>query len=326
MSEDTETESSSKKDAKDAKKKKAKKASGPIRSERRFIAQSSYNPWLVRILGAVGAIGLGAGGWAYFYAESFKKAAEAARAAAKLAHSGLGESGGNIGVPAEALRMEAMPSYIIAGAAVLTGIAIWLGTSAELPIRVGDPGIAMEKGEVRRMPWWAVSQITFESGNLALVVAGKDESGSTWTFKVPVKSHAEAVGWIVKEALVRVPKVVDIKDDILDRLPAANPHAGTKLELEPLQVVGKRDAINGKTISYEPDARVCARCERVYHKRGVPKKCKCGASLLHLRALVAAEPVDEDDELEDDEDDDDSDASDRDDDDDDDDDHAEKKA
>lgn len=295
MDQATKNEDAGKKTSKKAKGEKAK-PSGPVRWERRFIAQSSYNPWLVRILGAVGAMGLGAGGWAYFYGESFKQAAEAARAAAKGA-------GSNIGVPTEALRLEAMPSYIIAAAAVLTGIAIWLGTSAELPLRVGDPGIAMEKGEVRRMPWWAISQITFEAGNLALVVAGKDEAGSTWTFKVPVKSHAEAVGWIVKEALARVPKVVDIKDDILERLPAANSHAGTKLELEPLQVVGKRDAISGKTISYEPDARVCARCERVYHKRSVPKKCKCGASLQHLRVAVANEPdeeaEDEDEELED---------------------------
>jgi len=301
MSDDTTTEraekkSSKKKDSDKAKKKK----SGPIRWERRFVAQSSYNPWLVRVLGAVGAVGLGAGGWAYFYGESFKQAAEAARAAAKGA-------GSNIGVPPEALRLEAMPSYIIAVAAVLTGIAIWLGTSAEMPLRVGDPGIAMEKGEVRRMPWWAITQITFESGNLALVIAGKDEAGTTWTFKVPVKSHAEAVGWIVKEALDRVPKVVDIKDDILERLPSANAHAGTKLELEPLQVVGKRDAISGKTISYEPDARICARCERVYHKRSVPKKCKCGASLQHLRVEVANAP-DDDEEIEDSDSDSDSDS------------------
>ena len=274
-------------DTKTAKKKKDKKKSGPSgRHERRFIAHSAYNPWLVRIVGGVGAAGLGGGIWAYFYGESFKKAAEAARAAAKVAGDA---ASGNAGVPVEALRWEAMPSYVIAAAAVLTGIAIWIGTSSEVPLRVGDPGIAMERGEVRRMPWWAISQINFDAGSLALIVAGKDESGSNWTFKVPVKSHPEAVGWIAKEALDRVPKVVDMSDEILERLPGANPHAGTKLELEALQVVGKRDAVSGKTISYEPDARVCTRCERVYLKRTVPKKCKCGASLVHLRAVAAAE-------------------------------------
>lgn len=280
---DTKTEKSEK-----TKSKKDKKPRGPRRYERRFVAQSSYNPWLVRAVAGLGAAGLGAGGWAYFYAESFKKAAEAAKAAGDVAAQG-------------ALRYEAIPSYLIAAGAILLGIGIWIGTSSETPLRVGDPGIAMERGEVRRMPWWGVTQITWESGNLALVVTGKDESGTSWTFKVPVKTHAEAVGWIVKEALDRVPKVVDIRDDVRDKLPGAHAHAGMKVELEPLQVVGKRDAVTGKIISYEPDAKVCTRCERVYYRKSVPKRCKCGASLLALRASVLDEDEDEEDDDDEDE-------------------------
>ena len=175
---------------------------------------------------------------------------------------------------------------------------------------------------MRRMPWSGVSQISWESGNLALVIAGKDETGASWTFKVPIKSHAEAVGWIVKEALDRIPKVRRHQRRASSTsCPARNPHAGMTIELEPLQVVGKKDAITGKTISYEPDARVCPRCERVYFKRTVPKKCKCGNSLLQLRAQITQdEDEDEDDELEDEGDD----ASDGDDDDDDDDDADEE--
>jgi hypothetical protein len=252
--------------------KKDKKKSGPRRQERRFVAQSSYNPWLVRTLGGLGGSVLGAGVWAYTYGQTFQ-ADE---------------------------KLRAVPSYLVAAGAVLTGATIWLGTSSETPLRVGDPGISMERGEVRRMPWWGVAQISFESGNLALVIAGKDESGSSWTFKVPVKSHAEAVGWIVKEALDRIPKLVDIRDDVLEKLPPAGSHAGMKIDLEPLQVVGKKDALTGKTISYEPDARVCTRCERVYFKRSVPKKCKCGASLVHLRGAFSDADAndDEDDEEE----------------------------
>lgn len=251
---------------------KKKKDRGPRRQERRFIAQSSYNPWLVRILGGLGASALGAGTWGYVYGHAFE-ADE---------------------------KLKPIPSYLIAAGAVLTGATIWLGTSSETPLRVGAPGIAMEKGEVRRMPWSSVAQISWESGNLALVIAGKDESGSAWTFKVPIKAHAEAAGWIVKEALDRVPKVVDISDDVLEKFPGANPHAGMTIDLEPLQVVGKKDAVSGKTISYEPDARVCPRCERVYFKRTVPKRCKCGNSLLQLRAQVTADDDDDaDDELED---------------------------
>ena len=276
-------------------KKDAKKKRAARRTERRFIAQSSHSAWLVRLLGGLGATTLGAGTWGYTYGHAFD-ADE---------------------------KLKPIPAYLIAGGAVLTGATIWLGTSSEMPLRVGDPGIAMERGEVRRMPWWGVSQITFESGNLALVVTGKDESGSAWTFKVPLKAHAEAVGWLVKEALERIPKAVDIPDRVLEGLPGANPHAGMKVDLEPLQVVGKKDAITGKTISYEPDARVCTRCERVYFKRTVPKKCKCGCLLTELRAQTT---VDTSDSMEDDDDDaddaDDEDADDEDADDDDDDDDA----
>jgi hypothetical protein len=269
---DTKTEAPSKTKSS----KKDRKGRGARRSERRFIAQSAYNPWLVRIAGGLGAAALGAGVWAYLYGESFRRAASSAAATG-------------------AFRAEALPSYIIAAGAILTGIGIWLGTSSEAPLRVGDPGIAMERGEVRRMPWWGVDRLTWESGDLALVVAGKDEAGTAWTLKVPVRSHAEAVGWIVREALDRVPKLVDIPDEVLERLPGANPHAGMQVDLEPLQVVGKRDALTDKMISYEPDAKVCARCERVYFKKSVPKKCKCGASFLAVSAL-ALEAEDEGDE------------------------------
>ena len=251
---------------------KKKKDRGPRRQERRFVAQSSYNPWIVRILGGLGATALGAGSWGYVYGHAFE-ADE---------------------------KLKPIPSYLIAAGAVLTGATIWLGTSSETPLRVGAPGIAMEKGELRRMPWSNVRQISWESGNLALVVSGKDESNVAWTFKVPIRSHAEAAGWILKEALARVPKTVDISNSVLDKMPGANPHAGMVVDLEPLQVVGKKDAITGQIISYEPDARVCPRCERVYYKRSVPKRCKCGNSLADMRASVGNDDEDEDEDEDDD--------------------------
>src|SRR5262249_18823694 len=98
-----------------------------------------------------------------------------------------------------------------------------------------------------------------------------------------------AVGWLMKEALERIPRRVDIPDEMLEKLPGAGEHAGQKLDLEPLQVVGKKCAASGKTISYEPDARVCVRCERAYLKGSVPRKCKCGNALAHLRPEGSAE-------------------------------------
>ncbi len=252
--------------------KKGRRGSVERRRERRFVAQASTGTTTVRALGGVAALLLGAGVWGYFYAQSF----------------------------ATDDQLRAFPSYLIAAGAVLMGLTIWIGTSSESPVRVGAPGIAVERGEVRRMPWWAVDTITFEPGSLSVVVAGKDESNVDWTFKVPVRTHPEAAGWLVKEAVERIPRRVDIADDTLDKLPAAHEHAGTVIDLEPLQVVGKRCAVTNKTISYEPDARVCPRCERVYAKRSVPKKCKCGNSLVHLQPPVGEgddpEDTDEDED------------------------------
>ena len=53
--------------------------------------------------------------------------------------------------------------------------------------------------------------------------------------------------------------------------------------LDAVQVVGKRCAATDRIIAYEPDARVCPRCERVYYKASVPDACVCGAPLAHLR-------------------------------------------
>jgi hypothetical protein len=241
------------------------------RQERRFVAQASTNATAVRGVGALAALLMGAGAWGYFYAKSFM----------------------------DDDKLRAVPSYLVAAGAVLMGIAIWFGTSSESPVRVGAPGISVEKGDLRRMPWWSIEKISFESGALALLITGKDEVGVDWTFKVPLKAHPEAVAWIVKEASERIPRRVDIAEDIVDGLPAASPHAGTLVDLEPLQVVGKRDAISNKIISYEPDAAVCARCERTYLKRSVPKKCKCGNSLVHLRPKDA-EDVSDDETTDDD--------------------------
>lgn len=258
-------------DEKKQKKKKAKdRKSAPKRSERRFVPIASTNPWIVRTLGAIGGLVLGAGLYAYLYA------------------SGEGHAFG----PDAEDKLRALPSYLIAGGAVIMGLVIWLGTSSEAPVRVGDPGIAVERGELRRMPWWAVEKITWQPGALCLVVSGKDETAKDWTFKVPLASHPEAVGWIVEEARRRIPKRLDIEKGVLKKMPGAGPHAGTQLDLEPLQVVGKKCAASGKTISYEPDARVCTQCERVYFKRSVPNKCKCGAPIGHLRPATVPVPED----------------------------------
>jgi hypothetical protein len=245
-----------------------KRGLGARRRERRFLPQSSVNGTVVRALGALSALLLGAGAWAYMYGKSF----------------------------ADDEKLRALPSYLVAGGAVVLGITIWIGTSSEPPVRVGDPGIALEKGELRRMPWWSVERMTFEAGSLALVIAGKDEVGVSWTFKVSVSQNPDAVGWLVKEALDRIPRKVDIADETLEKLPSAGESAGETIDLEPLQIVGKRCSVTGKTISYEPEGRICPRCERVYLKTSIPKKCKCGNALRSANIEESTEAPEAEDE------------------------------
>jgi hypothetical protein len=236
-----------------AKKTKSSKRDKPReRRERRFNPQSSTSPKVVYLVGAIGALAMGAGAWGQF--------------AALVQENGP-----------EPLKIA---PYILAAGALLVGIAIWIGTSGEPALRVGDAGLAVEKSGVRRMPWYAIERIEWREETVR--VTGKDDMGATLAIAASLKSQPQAAAWIVKEARERVPGVVDVPEDAT--LPDPRASAGEALPLEPPQVVGKHCASSGKVVAYEPDARVCPRCERVYHKTSVPASCECGASLADLQA------------------------------------------
>jgi len=227
------------------------------RRERRFEPLSMSTVRVVYPLGALGAILMGAGAWGQF---------------GSLVHEG----------GPEPLKMA---PYILAAGAVLVGVAIWIGTSSEPPLRVGSAGIAVERGSLRRMPWHAVERVEWRDETVW--VAGRDDLGAEMQVGASLKSHPQAAAWIVREARERVPAVVDVPEDA--SLPEAHEGAGAVLPLEAPQVVGKHCAASGKVIAYEPDARLCPRCERVYHRTSVPETCECGGSLAEVRE--AAQPA-----------------------------------
>jgi hypothetical protein len=231
--------------------KSSKRGKSRERHEQRFEPRTSTNPVIVYFLGAIGAVAMGAGTWGEF--------------------GSLVRDGGP-----EPFKYA---PYVLAVGAVLVGIAIWVGTSGEPPLRVGDGGLAVERGGVRRMPWYSVERIAW--GDDAVRVVGKDEVGASMTIVASLTSHPDTAAWIVKEARERVPGVVDLPENAT--LPEFRADAGETLPLEPPQVVGKRCVASGKVIAYEPDARVCPRCGRVYHKEHVPESCECGAALSEFR-------------------------------------------
>jgi hypothetical protein len=231
----------------------AKKDKPRERRERRFEPRPSTNPVIVYLLGGFGALVMGAGAWAQF--------------APAL-----------VDLPENAPEPLTYARYILVAGTLLVGAAIWIGTSGDPALRVGDGGVALEKSGVRRVPWYAIERIEWRDE--AVRITGKDDMGAALTIVVRAATHPLAATWIVKEARERIPSVVDVPGDAT--LPEARVDAGEALALEPPQVVGKHCAESGKVIAYEPDARVCPRCERVYHKAHAPDSCACGASLTNL--------------------------------------------
>jgi hypothetical protein len=226
------------------------------RHEQRFTPQPTTSPAVAKAVGGVGAAALGAGVWAQF-----------------------GHDWMENGMPPFAFAPA-----LLAGGAVAFGVAVWLGTSGEAVLRVGAGGIGIEKGkQITRIPWYEVERVVWDPEAQVLSVLGKDEAGGAQQLAVRPRVHPAALAWIVKEARERIPGRVDVPDAALG-VPEARQGDGEDIVMDAVQVVGKRCAATDRILAYEPDARVCPRCERVYHKLSVPTDCACGASLQGLRA------------------------------------------
>ncbi len=167
---------------------------------------------------------------------------------------------------------KAAPYLLAAGAAVLLATALF-GPRAALPVRVGDAGVAVEKGanEIERIAWYAVRRIVL--GDRALTVEGEGV-----TIAISLAALPQAAGKVLREARERIPaRMEDIAAGALEN---AGEGAAETLPLEPAQVAGLKCKASGKLIAFERDARLCGRCGEVYHKDSVPKRCAtCDARL-----------------------------------------------
>ncbi len=234
---------------------KRKPGSKHQRWEKRFLPRSTTSPTLVYGLGGLGALGLGGGFWGQFGSYLHK-------------------------APEDFEAWQYAP-WLLAAGAIITGVAIWIGTSGAASVRVGSGGVAEERGQGRRIAWWAIESITLQNG--ALVVKGTGETGDDETITLSLAALPEAAALTLKEASTRVGDKITLSAEERETVPASSKSEGESITPAPLQLVGKRCSKSDKVIAYEPDARVCPRCERVYRKESVPKTCACGASLAHLR-------------------------------------------
>lgn len=218
-------------------KKKKKKSAKRERKERRFAPEPTHGSKLTAIVGMVGATVAGAGVYGQWVREE------------PLAYA----------------------PYLVAAGFVMLGLALWFSDAGVMPIRVGDAGVAVEKGnELLRLAWCDIDRIFVEKDRLLV-------RGEELTLELPIKGHPKAVAWILSEAAHRVPDALDVKRSVVDSLPEPRSDDGELLTIESLQVAGRHCGECDKVISFERDARLCPTCAQVYHHDHVPKKCvTCG--------------------------------------------------
>jgi hypothetical protein len=211
------------------KKKKAKRE----RKERRFSPEQTYSSGAAVAGGMLGALAAGAGVWSQWISET----------------------------------PHAYAPYLFGGGALALGASLWFGDAGAVPVRVGDAGIALERGsELTRLLWCDLE--TVEVAGKQLVAKGK-----TTTFTIPIAAHPKAVAWILAEGTRRVPEAMNVKKSDLEGLPEPKDLDGEMVTIEGLQVAGKHCAATDKPIAFERDARLCPNCAQVYLKDSVPKKC-----------------------------------------------------
>lgn len=233
-------------DVKKAKPKKQAQAKR-VRKERRFLPEATYASRVSIGGGMVSALVLGAG------------------------------------VYGQWLRDEprAIAPYLFGVGALSLGAALWFGDAGAVPVRVGEAGIAVEKGsELSRLAWCDVERVFTDRGEL--VATSKE-----LTLRIPIAAHRPAVAWILSEGTKRVPAVMDVKRQSLSELPEPKENDGEFVVIDRLQIAGRHCAASGKPVSFERDARLCPNCGQVYLKAHVPVKCVTCAAALGASAVEA---------------------------------------
>ncbi|HEV8548577.1 MAG TPA: hypothetical protein VGQ57_06105, partial [Polyangiaceae bacterium] len=210
------------------------------RKERRFVGEQTYASKVAVGIGMLGGLVLGAGVYSRWVSDT----------------------------PAS------YAVYLVGiGAAGLAG-ALAFGDLGTLPVRVGDLGVAIERGnDLERIAWCDLKRVYVDKGKL--ILEAKESSTS-----ITMAAHPKAIARLLAEGTRRVPEAMDVKRDALEGIPTLREDDGELLTVEAAQVAGRSCRASGKTIAFERDARVCPQCCEVYLKDKVPKKClTCGADL-----------------------------------------------
>jgi len=166
--------------------------------------------------------------------------------------------------------------YLFGAGIVGVIIASLMGTSDGMPIRVGDAGVAVETGgnQPDRIHWFEIDKVSLEGSDRIVVEGAKKR------IVAPLGHHSAAAGWILQEAMARIPKRVTVPPEQTPAILTGTDEHGKTLVVEKMQLAGRRCKASDTIISFERDARSCKRCGEVYEKKHVPEKClTCGAPM-----------------------------------------------
>jgi hypothetical protein len=169
--------------------------------------------------------------------------------------------------------------WLVGAAVVVLGAVLVLGDFGGGFVRVGDGGVALERGgkPLERLAWHAVRSVELRDG--LLEVRGEGASIS-----LRLDTHPAAAAWLVHEAESRVPKAVRVSGEARRALPERRETDGQVVPIEKVQVTGARSRASDRIITFERDARFCPRCGELYHREDVPGTClTCEGDLSSLK-------------------------------------------
>jgi hypothetical protein len=203
------------------------------RQERRFLPEQAQASRVSVGVGMVASALLGAGVWAQWISE----------------------------------QQYGFAPYLVAAGALALAAAMWFGDIRAVPVRVGDAGVALEKGpDIIRLAWCDMKRVSVFRQQLFI-------EGGQHTLSIPIAAHRRAVAWVLAEGTRRVPDAMDVSPTAVDGLPAPSRHDGELRTVTAVQIAGRHCAASDQVISFERDARLCPNCGQVYHKNHVPAEC-----------------------------------------------------
>ena len=245
------------------------KGQKPNRTERRFVSERSLLA-TISVAGTVVA-GLALGGGAYGYL---------------------------MVAPAVTVALWLM----LGGLLLLAAVIVW-GDVEGMTLRVGDGGVARERGGkvILRLAWCDMREVGLRNSEVYI-------EASSGRLSFAIAANPIAAAWIASEASKRIPTrwkpgnaqagteaEADAHTDAgtdasaavaktsgvdVNALPKVSDGDGELVSLEPTQIAGRPCRASGRPIIFEEDACLCPRCGEVYAKDTMPERClTCDAPL-----------------------------------------------